>query len=208
VTAAFLTAPPPASGVARLSGREREVLLLLTEGLSNAEIARRLFVSEATVKTHVARGAGEAGGPRPGAGGHPRLPRGTGGIVPGVTTGPRSYAHRAVVALGSGADRRAPGGAVTLALCGSWEHPPPCPLAPHHTAVEGEDDALDVRVVFAAAPDDEAEVRSRIDAALAGGETTRPDGGVARWRLVEAGPAELRDDERDRAARFAGQSGD
>ena len=55
MTAAFLTAPPPASGVARLSGREREVLLLLTEGLSNAEIARRLFVSEATVTTHVAR---------------------------------------------------------------------------------------------------------------------------------------------------------
>jgi DNA-binding NarL/FixJ family response regulator len=55
MTAVFLAAPPPASGVARLSVREREVLLLLTEGLSNAEIARRLFVSEATVKTHVAR---------------------------------------------------------------------------------------------------------------------------------------------------------
>ncbi|MGY1605915.1 MULTISPECIES: response regulator transcription factor [unclassified Geodermatophilus] len=41
--------------VAALSDREREVLALLGSGGSNAELAGRLFVSEATVKTYVSR---------------------------------------------------------------------------------------------------------------------------------------------------------
>lgn len=36
-----------------LSAREREVLLLVSKGTSNKEIARHLFISEATVKTHL-----------------------------------------------------------------------------------------------------------------------------------------------------------
>ncbi len=41
--------------IADLSDREREVLHLLGSGESNAELAKRLFVSEATVKTYVSR---------------------------------------------------------------------------------------------------------------------------------------------------------
>ena len=45
--------PQSVARLAELSQREHEVLLLLVNGCSNREIADQLFVSEATVKTHV-----------------------------------------------------------------------------------------------------------------------------------------------------------
>jgi DNA-binding NarL/FixJ family response regulator len=53
----FVRRPPPAS----LSSREVDVLALVSEGLTNADIGRRLHISEATVKTHLLRAFSKLG---------------------------------------------------------------------------------------------------------------------------------------------------
>jgi DNA-binding NarL/FixJ family response regulator len=50
-----------APAVAPLTPRETEVLALVARGLANAEIGRELFISEATVKTHLVRAFGKLG---------------------------------------------------------------------------------------------------------------------------------------------------
>jgi DNA-binding NarL/FixJ family response regulator len=51
--------PRSLGGLEKLTDREREVVALVAAGLSNEEIAGRLFVSPATAKTHVSRAMGK-----------------------------------------------------------------------------------------------------------------------------------------------------
>jgi len=53
--------PVPPSGLGDLTARETDVLALLGQGLSNAEISTELVITEATTKTHVSRVLGKLG---------------------------------------------------------------------------------------------------------------------------------------------------
>ena len=100
-------------------------------------------------------------------------------------------------------DLGAPGAAITVALCGHWEHEPPCPLAPHHTAAHRADGEVRLRTLFAVEPAREDEVRERIASALAAGALKGADGREARWRLLASAPAAVRPEEADHVRRLA-----
>jgi len=47
--------PPPAAQLDAITQREREVIALVADGLTNDEIGQKLYMSPATVRTHVSR---------------------------------------------------------------------------------------------------------------------------------------------------------
>jgi hypothetical protein len=98
----------------------------------------------------------------------------------------RAFAHDAVLIMEPDADIQAPGAAVTVALCGHWDHEPPCPLAPHHTQVDRIGGEVRVRILFAAEPHLEGTVRERIESALSGGQLQGSDSVITRWRLRDS----------------------
>jgi hypothetical protein len=119
-----------------------------------------------------------------------------------VIPGRQAFAHDALVALDADGDERTPGGAVTVALCGSWSHDPPCPLAPHHTRAHRSGDEVSLRILFAAEPAEVPRVRQLIEDALAQGWGDSPAGGRTTWRLLSAAPSEVRAEEEDHARRL------
>jgi hypothetical protein len=100
------------------------------------------------------------------------------------------------------ADLRAPGGAVTAALCGHWDHQPPCPVAPHHSRADRVGGVVHVRVLFVADRGVETAIRQSIDSALASGHLQGPDGVVTKWQLRSSRRSELQTDEIDHADRL------
>jgi hypothetical protein len=114
----------------------------------------------------------------------------------------QAYAHEAVVSMKDGADTRAIGGAITVALCGALDHEPPCPLAAHATAAVESDGEVRVRVLFAADPARVDDIRDRIDAVIEAGTFTGPDGTTTRWRPIRAGCVRIVPEEHAHARRL------
>ena len=85
--------------------------------------------------------------------------------------GPRhAYVHEATIAFNADVDPRAVGAAVTVALCGHWEHEGPCRW-PHNNEVAGDC----FRTLFVCETGDEPEVRAKVVGALRG---------ATEWRVV------------------------
>ncbi|MGH3933533.1 MAG: hypothetical protein ACRDS1_00875 [Pseudonocardiaceae bacterium] len=115
----------------------------------------------------------------------------------------KAFAHVAMLEMDVDADTRAPGAAITVALCGHWEHAPPCPVAPHHNHAEWVNDHVRVRTLFVAEPPLEAEVRQRIAEALSSGQLRGPDGVTTRWQLLSCESSAVLAGETARAQRIA-----
>jgi hypothetical protein len=96
-----------------------------------------------------------------------------------------AWVHEAVVELFDAADPRAVGAAVTVALCGHWEHEGPCRWPHNNEIVDGL-----FRTLFVCEADEEPEVRARIRSAL---------GGASQWRVVSERARPVADAERSLA---------
>jgi hypothetical protein len=112
------------------------------------------------------------------------------------------FVHEATLAPAGEFDDRAPGGAITVALCGHWEHEGSCRW-PHYTYAERVGKAVRIRTLFACDSEDERDVRDRIESALRAGSIKGDDGAISTWSVLSVGPAHLRGDETDHAQRLA-----
>jgi hypothetical protein len=93
------------------------------------------------------------------------------------------YVYEVLVELDEGGDPAALGGAVTVALCGHWDHEPPCRW-PHHTETIPVGRETIARVKYSCERNEEPEVRRLIDAGLAAGRLEGPDGRLTTWSVV------------------------
>jgi hypothetical protein len=114
----------------------------------------------------------------------------------------QAFAHDAEVVMTSAGNIGAPGAAITVALCGHWDHEPPCPLAPHHSRAARDGDTVHVRTLFAVEPSRADTVRHRIDEALRAGQLSGPDGVTTQWELRRSEAADVSAQEAAHAQRL------
>jgi len=91
--------------------------------------------------------------------------------------GRSTYVFRAELRLDDATDPRAPGGAVTTALCGHWEHEGACRW-PHNNAIDPASAPAHFRTVFVADDADAEAVHAQIDSALRS---------ATGWSVISAG---------------------
>ena len=97
----------------------------------------------------------------------------------------RAFVVQAELALRHGCDPRAPGGAVTVALCGQPEHAGPCRW-PHNSAIDANAQPAPFRTLFVADEPEERVVRALVESSL------RND---RDWSVVSVGTREVAGDE-------------
>ena len=97
------------------------------------------------------------------------------------------HRYECMIELAPDADERAPGGAVTVSLCGQWDHEGLCRW-PHYSTLEPLADGLSRLVVdFNAAPQDVELVRAKIKAGVETERLIGPDGILSKWRVCKKG---------------------
>jgi hypothetical protein len=109
-----------------------------------------------------------------------------------VTT-PAGLGIDAVLELVDGTDPRAPGGAVTVALCGSWEHEGACRW-PHNSRLDSTVTPARLRTVVVVDDAERDDVIARVEAALRADE---------HWSVVSFAVGSVHADEHALAARMA-----
>lgn len=97
-----------------------------------------------------------------------------------------AFVVEARIALAGGVDERAVGAAVTTALCGHWEHEPPCRW-PHNNAIRPDGDGWLHRTLVVAPLGEEALVHTSIETALREAED---------WTVLEVRARPVADGER------------
>jgi hypothetical protein len=105
-----------------------------------------------------------------------------------------AFVVRAEIELGPDVDSRAPGGAVTTALCGHWEHNGPCRW-PHNNRIDTADTPAQLRIVVVTDEATRGDVARLIESAL------RDD---PRWSVLGCDVDGIRPDEAALARSLAG----